>query len=118
MIDQQEKQYEAQVAGLKAQKSYLEVLLKAANEQRTYITPLTKHALFLGNKIYQMHVQIAGEVFKVKQVEDRLQEISATATEFKDKTQDIVEVIQGQLAWLETTKEPLENTPVKAPKRL
>ena len=71
------------------------MLLKEANEQRTDITPLIKHAHFLINKIYQMQGQITGEVFKVKQVEDRLQEISATATEFKEKTQDVVEVIQG-----------------------
>ena len=45
---------------------------------------------FLKNKIYQMQGQITGEVFKVKQVEDRLQEISAIATEFKEKTQDVV----------------------------
>ena len=76
--------------GLEAHKSYLEVLLKAANEQRTDITPLTKHALFLKNKIYQMQGQITGEVFTVKQVEDRLQEISAISTEFKEKTQDVV----------------------------
>ena len=71
------------------------MLLKETNEQSTDITPLTKHALFLRNKIYQMQVQITGEVFKVKQVEDRLQEISATSTEFKRKTQDFVEVFQG-----------------------
>ena len=59
-----------------------------------------------------------GEVFKVKHVEDWLQEISATTTEFRDKTQEVVEVIQGLLTWLETTKEPPENTPVKTPERL
>ena len=51
-------------------------------------------------------------------MEDRLQEISAIATEFKEKTQDVVEVIQGQLTWLEMTKEPSENTPVKSPEIL
>ena len=88
--DQRAEQYEAQVVGLEAQKSSLEVLLKTTNEQRIDITPLTKRALFLKNKIYQMQGQITGEVFKVKQVEDRLQEISATSTEFKEKTQDVV----------------------------
>ena len=70
--DQRAKQYEYQAAGLEAHKSSLEVLLKVENEQRTYITPLTKHALFIKNKIYQMQVQITREVFKVKQIEDRL----------------------------------------------
>ena len=65
-----------------------------------------------------MQVQIVEEVFKAKQVEDRLQEISAIATEFKYKTQDVVEVIQGRLAWLETTKEPPKNTPVKTTEKL
>ena len=88
--DQRAKQYEYQAVGLESHKSSLEVLLKEANEQRTDITPLTKRALFLKNKICQMQGQITGEVFKVKQVEDRLQEISAIATEFKEKTQDVV----------------------------
>ena len=83
------------MAGLEAQNISLEVLLKETNEQRIDITPLTKHAFFLRSNIYQMKVHIIGEVFKGKQVEDRLQEISATATELKDKTQDVVEVIQG-----------------------
>ena len=52
IVDQQTEQYEAQVDGLEVQKSSLEVLLKVANEQRTDIAPLTKHALFLRNKIY------------------------------------------------------------------
>ena len=47
-----------------------------------------------------------------------MQEISATTTEFNEKTQDVVEVIQGLFTWLERTKEPPENTPVKALERL
>ena len=61
-----------------------------------------------------MQVQITGEVFKFKQVEDPMQEISATTTDFKDKTKVVVEVIQGRFTWMETTKEPPKNTPVKA----
>ena len=106
------------IAGLEAQNSSLEVLLKESNDKKTYLEPLTKHALLLRGGIYQMQVQIAEEVFKVRQVEAWLQEISITATEFKDKTQEVVEVIQGLLTWLETTKELLENTPVKDPTKL
>ena len=43
-----------QVAALETQNRSLEVLLKVANEQRTNIDPLTKHALMLRSKIYQM----------------------------------------------------------------
>ena len=65
-----------------------------------------------------MQVQIAEEVFKIRQVEDRLQEISTVATTFKERTQDIVEILQGQLTWLETNTVHLENMPEKCPKKL
>ena len=70
--EQKVKQYETQVAALEAQKDSLEVLLKVENEKRTDIETLTKHALMLRNKIYQMQLQIAGEVLKFGQVEVRL----------------------------------------------
>ena len=50
--EQQARQYEARIAELEARNSSLEVLLKAANEQKTAIIPLTKHALFLRGKIH------------------------------------------------------------------
>ena len=54
MAEQKVGKYEAQVVALEAQKSSLEVFLKVSNEQRTDIAPLTKHALMLRSKIYQM----------------------------------------------------------------
>ena len=55
-VDQGVEQYEAKVVGLESQKSSLEVLLKEENEKMIDIMPLTKNALFPGNKIYQMQV--------------------------------------------------------------
>ena len=49
-----DKHYETQVVALEAQKASLEVLLKVENEQRIDIESLTKHALMLRSKIYQM----------------------------------------------------------------
>ena len=82
------------------------------------ITPLIEHALLIRGKIYQVQIKLEEEVFKIKQVESWLQEISVVATEFKEKTQEIAETIQGQLTWLETNKEPPESAPVKSPERL
>ena len=36
-----------------------------------------------------------------------------TASYFLDRTQDILEILQGRLTWLETTKEPPSNEPIK-----
>ena len=46
------------------------------------IESLTKHALMLRNKIYQMQLQIADEMLKVRQVEARLEEILGIASYF------------------------------------
>ena len=57
-------------------------------------------------------------MLKVRQVEARLEEIMSTASHFKDKTQDILEILQGHLNWLETTKEPPENAPITDSERV
>ena len=89
---------------MEAQKDSLEVMLKVENEQRMDIEPLTKHALMLRNKIYQMQLQTADEVLKVRQVEARLEEISGITSQFQDKNQGIMEILQRHFTWLETTK--------------
>ena len=103
---------------MEAQKDSLEVLLKVENEQRMDIEPLTKHALMLKNKIYQMHLQIASQVLKVWQVEASLEEISGIDSQFKDKTQGIMEILQRRSTWLETTKELLANALIKESERV
>ena len=37
----------------------------------------------------------------------------STASYFLDRTQDILDILQGRLTWLETTKEPPANAPIK-----
>ena len=106
------------VASLEAQKSSLEVLLKVSNEKRMDIEPLIKHFLMLKRKFYQMQLQIAYEMLKVWQVEARLGEIASTTSHFLDKTQDILEILQVSLTWLEKTKEPPANALIKDSERI
>ena len=92
--DQQTEQYNIRIMELEAQNSSLEVLLKESNEQKMDITPLREHSLLLWGKIYQVQVKLIEKVFKIKQVEARMQEILVIATEFKENTHDIAETIQ------------------------
>ena len=46
-------------------------------------------------------------------MEARLEEISGIASKFKGKTQDVLEIIQVHLTWLETTKETPANASIK-----
>ena len=64
------------------------------------------------------YIQIADEVLNFRHVKVQLEEISAIASQFKDKTQNVMEIIQGRLPWLETTKEPPVNTLVKDSERM
>ena len=56
---------------------------------------------------------MAEEMLKFQQVERRLEEIVTTASYFLDRTKDILEILQGCLTWLETTKEPPADAPIK-----
>ena len=60
-----------------------------------------------------MQLQMAEEMLKVQLVEIRMEEIVSTASYFLDRTQDILEILQGRLTWLEITKEPLADAPIK-----
>ena len=48
---------------------------------------------------------MAEDMLKVQQVEIRLEEIVCTPSYYLDRTQDILEVLQGRMTWLETTKD-------------
>ena len=75
----------------------MEVVLKAANERKVDIAPLRDCALLLRRKIYQVQLKLVEEYFQIKQAEDQLHEILTVATTFKERTQEIEEILQGQL---------------------
>ena len=81
-------------------------------EQKVDIEPLKKHALMLQKKIHQMQLQMVEERFKVQQIDIRLEEIVNT-TYFLDRTQDILETLQGRMTWVETNKESPTDISVK-----
>ena len=45
------------------------------------------------------------ERFKVQQIDIRLEEIVNTTSYFLDRTQDILETLQGRMTWVEMNKE-------------
>ena len=52
-----------------------------------------------------MQLQMMEERFKVQQIDIRLEEIVNTTSYFLDRTQDILETLQGRMTWVETNKE-------------
>ena len=51
-------------------------------------------------------------------MEARLEEILGIASQFKEKTQGMMEILQRCLNWLETTKEPPANASIKDSERV
>ena len=42
-----------------------------------------------------------------------MEEIVSTSSYFLDRTRDILEILQGRMTWLETTKETPADAPIK-----
>ena len=59
-----------------------------------------------------MQLQMVEEIFKVQQIDIRLEEIVSTTSYFLDRTQDILETLQGRMTWVETNKESPIDTSV------
>ena len=57
-------------------------------------------------------------MLKFRQVEARLEEISGIASQFKDKTHDVMEILQRHSTWLETSKETPANASIKDSERV
>ena len=70
--DRQAEELNTRVAELEAQNSSFEIQLKTTNEQQVDITPLREQALLIRRKTYQVQLQLAKEVYKIKRAETRL----------------------------------------------
>ena len=77
------------MAELEEHNSCLETQLKETNERKFNISPLQDYALLIMRKIYQVQLNLANEVYKIKQEETILQEISGISTDFRTRTLEI-----------------------------
>ena len=58
-------------------------------------------------------LNLAEEMYKVKQIDDILKEIKLISTQFQRRLLDVVELVKNQLAWVETHS----NFPVDMPQK-
>ena len=94
---EKEKQYQMQVAALEEQKYSLTASLKDVMEQKTNIQPLKEHVLIQIKRIHQIQIQIEDERCKILQIDTKLEEIIDTASYFLDRSQDILEILNGRM---------------------
>ena len=63
-------------------------------------------------------LNLAEEMYKVKQMEDRLKEIRLSSTQFRRRLSDVVELVKNKLAWIGTHSTFPANMPQKYVGRL
>ena len=67
---------------LEAQNNLLKEQLQAAKEKQIDITPFRNQALVLQKGINKILLRLAGEMYKIKQIEARLKELALNSSEF------------------------------------
>ena len=87
---------------LEAQNLSLKEQLQVAEEKQMDITSFRHLASRLQKEINQVLLNLAEEMYKVKQMEDRLKEIKLGSTQFQRIFSDVVELVKHQLVWVET----------------
>ena len=61
------------------------------------ITPFINLALMLQKDINQVLLNLTEEMYKVKQMEDRLKEINLSSTQFQRRLLDVIELVKNWL---------------------
>ena len=77
------------------------------------ITPFRNLASMLQKEINQVLMNLVGEMYRVKQIEDILKELELSSKKFQRRLPDVVELVKNQLAWIETHLTFLANMPQK-----
>ena len=72
------------VKELEVQNQSLETQLKTTNERNPDITPFHDQAFLIRRKNHQAKLKLAEEIYKVKQVETRLNEIAEKSLNFRE----------------------------------
>ena len=80
----------------------LQTYLNTTIERQHDITPFHDQACLIQRNIHQVQLKIAEEIYKIKQAETRLKEISTLSIDFSLRMLNVVEKVQGQLIWVES----------------
>ena len=87
---------------LEAYNLLLKEQLQVAEEKQMDITQFRNSFSMLQKEINQVLLNLAEEMYKVKQMEDKLKELKLSSTRFQRILSNVVELVKNQLAWIET----------------
>ena len=77
------------------------------------ITPFRNLASLLQKEINQVLLSLAGEMYRVKQIEVRFKELALSSSKFYRILSEVVELVKNQLTWIGTHSNFPANMPHK-----
>ena len=92
--------------------------MKIDNEINKDITLFCSQSCTIRRKIHQVQMNLLGEIYKVKMVEKRLNEIAAESLNFRTRLIKFVEKFQSEFTWVESNSTFPEHFPQKTSKGL
>ena len=104
---------EDKVVDIRTQNHLLVEKLKMASEKQLDIAPFYNQASSLQKEVNQILLRLAGEMYRIKQIEGRLKEIALSSSEFQNRLSDVVELVKNQLAWIGANSTFPANMPQK-----
>ena len=78
---------------MEEQNGMLENQLKTTNERQLDITPFRDQACLIWRNMHQVQLKLADKVYKIKQAEARLKEISAVSINFREGILKVAEKV-------------------------
>ena len=69
--------------------------LKVENEKKLDMAPFRNQASLLQKEINQILLKLAGDMYRVKQIEARLKEIALGSSKFRKKLSDVTELLKN-----------------------
>ena len=107
------EELKTRVEELVQQKGSLENQLKIANEKKQDITHFCDQACKIRRKIHQAQVNLTGEIYKVRFIIMRLEEIVAESLNFRIGLMEVGGKVKIQLTWIEAKSKFPEHLPHK-----
>ena len=94
-LENQRATTDKRVEELEMHNSFLDQQLKVENEKQLDISPFRNQASLLQTEINQIQLNLEGEMYRIQQIEARLNEMAHSSSEFRKNLSEVAELVQS-----------------------
>ena len=81
------------------------------NEKQLDVNPFHSQACLLQREINQVQLKFAEEMYNIKQIKARLEEITHDSLKFRKRLSEVLELVQSHLTWIGANASFSDNMP-------